>query len=285
MNFDERYAGVPEEQREALRRFREDYPAREISHDGTTWTCLRGGSGPALLWLVGGLRRADAAFQSIPLLSEHFTIIAPDYPALPDFDALADGLAALLDAENVEKAHVLAGSWGGMLAQVFMRRHPDRVDRVVLSTTTPPMPGGAERYSQMLSLVQGLDAATVALGAKQQFMEIISPPALEHDFYRAYLGELFDERIDRDEIMTTYSSIIDYMDRELSPAPENIPVLIIEAEDDATFGPETRQAMRVLYPQARIFTFRSAGHSPASTHRDRYFALVRDFLQDRPIDS
>ncbi|MEO6212367.1 MAG: alpha/beta fold hydrolase [Vicinamibacterales bacterium] len=46
---------------------------------------------------------------------------------------MADDTAALMDALGVKKAHVCGLSMGGMIAMEFALRHPDRLDRLVLT--------------------------------------------------------------------------------------------------------------------------------------------------------
>lgn len=50
---------------------------------------------------------------------------------------MADDVAALLDRIGVSRPHVLAHSMGGYIAQEFAIAHPDRVDKLVLSGTSP----------------------------------------------------------------------------------------------------------------------------------------------------
>ena len=50
---------------------------------------------------------------------------APQVPYT--LDDMADDAAGLLDALGVERAHVVGGSLGGMVAQLLVIRHPDRV--------------------------------------------------------------------------------------------------------------------------------------------------------------
>jgi pimeloyl-ACP methyl ester carboxylesterase len=283
--FDRLYAGVPDDQRDALRDFREAHPPRSVTVDGTEWTYFISGNlqNPPLLWLVGGLRVADAAHRYIPLLNDEFYIIAPDYPALSSMDDLADGLAGVLDAEDVLRAHVLGGSFGGMLAQVFVRRHPDRVKKIVLSTTSTPDDDEARRYQRQLDMITDTDDETLREAAQMQFYGILDPPQEKQAFYKAYLTELFQERLDRDDITSTFEALIDFMQREYDPddlKEWRERLLLIDSSDDATFGEASRQAMYSLYPQARRYHFDEAGHSPASTSQEEYFDLVRTFLNE-----
>jgi pimeloyl-ACP methyl ester carboxylesterase len=284
MDFEAFYADAPTEQREALRQFRATHPVKRTTANGVEWTYVVSGQGAPLLWLVGGLRVADAAYRSIPLLEDAFRIITPDYPSVSSMAELADGLAAVLDAEQIESAHVLAGSLGGMLAQVFARRHPDRVQKLILSTTTPPDPAAAAKYQQQVAFISGVDEPLVREGAKTQMFSTIAPPDNEATFWRAYLNELYATRLGKADIIATYECLLDYMQNHTFQ-PDDLAawgerVLIINSDNDATFGTQVQDAMTQLYPQARVHTFIGAGHSPGSTQREAYFALVRAFLAE-----
>ena len=51
------------------------------------------------------------------------------------FEELADDAAALIAALGYTRAHVFGTSFGGVIAQVLASRHPERIDRLVLSST------------------------------------------------------------------------------------------------------------------------------------------------------
>lgn len=282
-SFDTIYADVPYDQREALRFFRLSHPERRLDVQGTEWRYLIGGEdGPALLLLVGGLRMADAAFRNIPLLEDRFRVIAPSYPPLHRMADLADGIAAILDHEGISQVHVLAGSFGGMLAQVFLRRHMQRVDRAVLSTTAVFDEDTSSRYRQALAMVEATEESAVLSFAKQQMFDIIAPPEDMHAFYRAYIDELYSQRVNKAGIVSTYRALLDFADNvtlhpdDLADWPGQL--LILESDDDATFDEPTRERVRGLYPQAQHYVFQNAGHSPATTQRELYFRVVREFL-------
>jgi pimeloyl-ACP methyl ester carboxylesterase len=65
--------------------------------------------------------------------------IGPPNMLMKDF---ADDAAALLDALDIESAHVFGTSFGGMVAQHIALEHPERVRRLVLGCTT----GGGTKH-------------------------------------------------------------------------------------------------------------------------------------------
>src|SRR5829696_3904935 len=136
--------GVPEpssgpslEQR--LQVFRRTHPYRKIDVDGLRWRYVVGGEGGRTILLPsGGARVPDVYLLLFETLEPHFRIISPAYPAAHTMAALVEGLAAVLDAEGADNADLFGSSFGGFVAQCFVRRYPERVRSLVLANTGAP---------------------------------------------------------------------------------------------------------------------------------------------------
>lgn len=113
----------------------------------------RAGEGPPLFFISGSggdLRNRPNQMQSP--LTKHFDMVSydqrglgqtskPDAPyAMADY---ADDAAAMMDMLGWDSVPVIGISFGGMVAQEFVLRHPQRVSRLVLSCTSPGGAGGA----------------------------------------------------------------------------------------------------------------------------------------------
>lgn len=104
------------------------------------------GGGVETVAILNGLTMSTVAWGAqVKDFSPHFRILlldmrgqgqtrcaAEEKYALPD---QADDLARLLDKLGIAKVHLFALSYGGVVAQHFALRHPDRLGRLVLLDT------------------------------------------------------------------------------------------------------------------------------------------------------
>jgi pimeloyl-ACP methyl ester carboxylesterase len=135
--FDRTYRDAPRQAVDELVRFRGAHPLKRAGRQGVEWEYIISGRGSeALLILPGLLGFGEMSFQHIQAFEDDYRVIAPSYPfELTTVKQLVAGIVALLDVEGVQRAYVLGGSYGGMVAQCLVRRYPQRVLSLVLSHT------------------------------------------------------------------------------------------------------------------------------------------------------
>jgi len=117
------------------------------------------GTGPALVFVHGYLVNANLWRKVVPLLTDHFRCITPDWPlgshALPmrpetDLSphGIADLVAQFLAVAGLDDATLVGNDSGGAYSQIAAARHPERITRLVLNScetprcSWPPDPGG-----------------------------------------------------------------------------------------------------------------------------------------------
>lgn len=102
------------------------------------------GNGPPLLLIHGWPSHWWCWRGLIPPLARHHRVIAVDLPGFGwsdvptsgyDKATLADDIAALLDALELERVSLLAHDWGGVVGFHLCLRHPQRIDRYMALNT------------------------------------------------------------------------------------------------------------------------------------------------------
>jgi len=174
--FDEIYKKVPKDQKERLRGF-VVHIHKYVMIAGVDWEYISCGRGAeALVLLPGGARFGETWFRLIMALENEYRIISPTYPPATKMAELVDGIAHILESEDIEQAHLLRTSFGGWLAQCFIRKCPEKVDRLILSNTSGP---------DAISAKLVKDDAPAFRASAREALKTLYPQAQVHTFYNA----------------------------------------------------------------------------------------------------
>jgi pimeloyl-ACP methyl ester carboxylesterase len=134
--FDEIYARVPREQVAGLKAFRLAHPYKQLTAGDMQWHYISCGRGEqTLLLLPGALSVGESTFPLITALENEYRIIAPSYTLSLTMRGLCEGISRILEAENVNEVDVCGGSYGGLVAQYFVRQYPAKVRSLILLHT------------------------------------------------------------------------------------------------------------------------------------------------------
>jgi pimeloyl-ACP methyl ester carboxylesterase len=282
------YEGVPKQQVNHLLQFRSEHPCKHIDVAGVEWEFISSGNGTeSLLVLPGGLRVAEAAFRLIQMFEDSYRVITPTYPPLGTMNEIVDGIATILDVEQVSEAFILGQSYGGAVAQVLIQRHPSRVRKLILSGTAPLIVVGWKRVLTNLLLIAAvlLPERIVMDIFSKALSPVITVQALDRTFWKAYLNELFTQHLTKADILshfrTTRDAQIKYIYKGGEESSWHGDVLVIWGEDDHLRNERARRGMLAIYPQAQIRVIAGAGHTVALSEPEKYAAIVKEFLDKR----
>jgi pimeloyl-ACP methyl ester carboxylesterase len=226
----------------------------------------------------------EAGFTRIPAFEDHYRVIAPSYAYVSTAAELLDGLAGVLHAEQAREANVLGPSYGGLVAQCFVRRHPERVRSLILANTLVPprrLLWLSRVFLALLPVVPlGWQRALGERALARAFSGVLSPPLADQAFWSEYQHGLVS-RLSKAEMRDMYGLGIDLVE-SFRFTPEDLDswqgrILILESDQDL-FTPEQRAELRRCYPQASVHTFHGAGYIPWMSHREEYLCVINEFL-------
>src|SRR5271155_572640 len=120
------------------------------------------GSGEPLLLIMGLSYPSYMWHRTRPVLAQSYRTIALDNRGVGQSDVpagvysialMASDAAAVLDAANVQTAHVFGVSMGGMIAQEFALQYPQRVRSLILGCTAAGGPKAVQAGPEVLAAV------------------------------------------------------------------------------------------------------------------------------------
>jgi pimeloyl-ACP methyl ester carboxylesterase len=276
------YARVPADRLEEFQTFRRAFPYRNVAHEGVAWPYLTGGQGdPPLLLLSGALAIPDISWTSIVNFATRRQVIVPAYPPVMTMDTLVDGIAAVLRHEGVDQAHVMGGSYGGFVAQVFVRHHPQLTRSLVLSHTQPPYPETAARIRPFARLLRWMPMGLVRYMMRRVFRSMMPEWSEETACLLAIFDELIRYALDKKDVIGILERTVDYSVRRF--APQDLSgwpgkVLLVFGDGDPATPPDVRQQLESLYPGCQVHLFEGASHATSVTHQSEYLAVIDEFL-------
>jgi pimeloyl-ACP methyl ester carboxylesterase len=232
------------------------------------------GDGEPLLLLSGLFVNGDTFRNVVPLLAEKFRCITPDLPlgaheipmsgsARLTVPLIADMVVALLDGLGIGRATFVGNDAGGVVCQLVLARHPERVERVVLACCDafedyppcrfkvikwlPYVPGSVWLIGRM-TRIRAIRRTRIGHGAIMR--DDPEPAVLE-----SYLSPGRDRSIRRD-ISALLRSIdtSDTLDAARTFPSFPRPVLVAWAGQDRLFAPSTPTRLVQAFPNARLVT-------------------------------
>jgi pimeloyl-ACP methyl ester carboxylesterase len=286
--FDEIYAKVPAEQVERLKEFRRSHPSKRLTFGETEWEYIFCGRGAqTLLLLPGALSTGESTFPFINAFENEYRIIAPSYALSLTMTGLCDGIAHLLEAEGINQVHVIGGSYGGLVAQYFVRRYPDKVRSLILSHTflmTPRLEKPLKIAGKLFTaLPRSVFVPLLKLRLNKMLLSTLRRTKHpEFEFWRAYLNEAVASDCFKEVAVHQNKCLLELVRRPQFTADDlkewRGKILIIDSDDDPAIGAKERALLRNAYPQAEVRTFRDAGHASSILKREEAFSVVRSFL-------
>jgi len=288
--FDQIYDKVPTEQVARLKEFRLTHPYKQLIVGDTRWEYISCGRGEqTLLLLPGALSVGESTFPLISAFENDYRVIAPSYALSLTMSALCAGLAHILETEALNQAHVMGGSYGGLVAQYFVRQYPHQTRSLILSHTFVLSPTLAKPLwiaGKLFPMFpQKLFASLLRIRLNKMLVSTLrTAKHPEAEFWRAYLEEAIASELLKEVFIHQNKSLLDlacqpgFTPDDLMAWPGK--VLIIESDDDPAITSRDRACLRSTYPNSQVHTFRDAGHASSILKRAEVASIVRSFIHN-----
>ena len=239
---------------------------------GTELNYERAGEGEPLLLIQGMSANRLAWGQPFSsLLEERFEVISFDNrgmglssPVAEAFSIaeMAADTAAILDALELESAHVLGISMGGMIAQELALAYPERIRSLTLGATYCGGPEGTLMSREDL----GLLAAAMATGEREPVFramwEINLSPAFRADEARfERFCEMGSALPAPKEVILQQMKACAAHDTSARLAPSTVPTQVIHGTVDPLVRPEGGKDTAASIPGAKLMMIDGMGHA------------------------
>lgn len=253
-----------------------DHSSERMTIAGCETEVLRGGSGPAMVFLHG----AGGAHNWMPYmdrLAEHYTLYVPSHPGwgrsdTPDW---LDGMGDLayfylefLDAIGEEKVHLVGNSLGGWLALEIAVRTTARIESLTLVSAAGIHVAGVPKGDIFLwdneervrntFFDQKMAEARINATPTEEESDI----ALKNHFSTAKMA--WHPRFYNPDLQKWLHRI-------------KVPTLILWGDSDRIFPPAYGEAMQKLIPGSTLTIVPDCGHLPQQEKPDDFIAAVTAF--------
>jgi 3-oxoadipate enol-lactonase len=263
----------------------------------------RRGSGFPLV-LVHGLGYARWGWEPVAdLFAARYEVVLLDNRGIGESDAppgtytaagMAGDVIRVLDEAQIERAHVLGTSLGGMIAQELVLSAPERVEKLILACSTPGGPNAAPMPEQTVRLM----AEALSLGhTSGEPPGSPEPPPLVRSAdkaLRAFVENALApgasngvvDRILAHRVATAQSPAA-WMAQAAAGAGFDAwnrlaeietPTLVLHGTADVVVDPANAELLAARIQNARVELFEGCGHLFFWEQPERFVASVGEFL-------
>jgi 3-oxoadipate enol-lactonase len=247
------------------------------------------GEGEPLVLIAGYGSNSKSWFCQTPVLSREYRVIVfdnrgagqsdkPDYPYT--MKMMADDVAGLVDAINVNTAHICGVSMGGAIAQEFAICYPEKVISLILGCTSCGGTNGKEIDPAIMAKLLSMGQLTPEESAKA-----LLPISFNEEFIESHkniMEELIKERFEYPTPVHGYArqaqavSGYDTYDR-LNQI--KAPTLVIAGSDDKVSPIENSRLLASRIPNAELVILKNMKHGFNVEAAEKTNSVILDFLK------
>lgn len=213
-------------------------------------------------------------------------------PATYTLENNIEDLEALREHLGLERIAVLGSSYGGMVAQGYAIRYPERVSSLILVVTAPSFrfladaqrivnERGSEEQKRVCQLLW--DGGFESEEQQREFYRLMMPW-----YSTTYDPATFDESWERSRrsyicLNRGFGDFLRTFDFIEQLPTITCPTLVIGARHDWICPVQHSELIAQRIPRAHLKIFEKSGHSAAADEPEAFLAAVRGFLTYAPV--
>ncbi len=249
------------------------------------------GSGPIILMLAGMASDSKSWQFILPYMIKHYRLIVFDNRGCGrtetngksfDLKNLAKDAFGLLEYLKYDKVHVIGHSMGGMIAQEMALMQAEKIDKLVLASSSPKLSDKAKTilYDLYDKWLKGYDMAdwfrimfqwlfTKEALSNKKFMDAAIIFALAYPYPQTL--ESFKRQVD---VITSFDAV-DRIRQIMHTT------LIMSGQEDILIPPEESKALLNIGGPTEFKLIEHAAHSIHAEQPEAFVKAVQEFLEEQ----
>ena len=190
--------------------------------------------------------------------------------------AMASDAIGLLDALDIDRAHVVGASMGGMIAQVIAIEHPQRVASLtsIMSTTGAPDVGQADPSAMAALLKPPPTERGDAIEQNVATARVIGGSLFDESVSRGTATESYDRAFNPAGFAFQIAAITATGDRTERLRSLDVPALVVHGREDSLVTLSGGEATAAAIPGADLLVLARMGHDMPT----RYWPQIADAI-------
>lgn len=250
-----------------------------VNIDGMDISYKTAGSGKKLLLLHGWGGCGDSFLPTFNYLSQFFQVYAPDFPGHGESSMPPEGgwnvddymkiTLGFMDAVGIEKADIIAHSFGGRVSILLASKHPERVGKLLLTGSAGLIPQRTLKYYFKVYKFKLL---------KKLYMTFTFGKNKEEKLERFYKKYGSGDYKNSGALRKTFVKVVN---QDLRPYLKDIkaPTLLIWGDKDDAAPYYFGQIMEKEIPDAALITFKDAGHFAYLERNGEFNVIAKKFFE------
>jgi pimeloyl-ACP methyl ester carboxylesterase len=247
------------------------------------------GDGQPLIMIAGFASAQNTLFALARVFARHYRVVTfdnrgiggSDKPTGPySISMMTKDTVGLMDSLGIDRAHVLGGSMGGMIAQHIAIDHPQRVDKLVLFSTSADGRWLSE-LAEMVTPNWNRSWSDLTSADLRKLIVAIASRSCNRPFNRLVFVALA-------KLQARYGTLKGLAEQIAAMMTHNVldrlpliqvPTLVLAGSNDRLIGPQSSEVLASRIAGAKLVIIDGGSHVVAGEMLDRFTKEVLGFLR------